>query len=970
MTPISRSAARLFWAAFAVSLCLAAPAGATHFRYSHITWKPTGAPGEVVFRVSSSFRRGAPGTFAFGYTGTATDGGLAVGDTFDEYIGATRLFFGDGGSTPVLIYKVDAINTVEDWVVAHAINPATGGEWRHTFAGSGPYTARIDSCCRTGVEINNPGRSYEVSTVVDLSLANSSPVSAVPPIVPCPVGPCIFPLPGADSDGDILSFRLSTSAEAGDAGFQQPGAGSPTALTIGSTGILTWDSTEDTIGLYSTSVTLNETRGATQIGKVMLDFLINTDEFLGVAPQFDVPPTPENAETIEVIGGTQVALTIQCSDADPGELVTLGHLGLPPGAEMTPTNAIGNPAVAVFTWTPVLTQAATVGLTCVDTLGNRTLPQSFSVVVDGLVVPPGADRDNDLFCDSMSINQLISSGIYNVIDNDLMPSTVLVGTAGRDLILAGGLGDKMYGLGGDDCLIGGVGPDYASGGDGADQIFGWNGLDVLEGDDGDDVLIGYDQNDVLLGGPGNDFMEGQDNEDVLRGGPGNDIMTGGDDIDLMHGDDGNDQITAGFGDDVLDGGPGDDVLDGESGGDVCVVDGSDSTPALGCAVFPPVSTSPTLVTPIGDQSLAELAVLSIPIVADDPDDPVHPDGPPPGSLLSFRAEHLPAFATLTDHGDRTATLDIAPQSGDAGSYPGVIIRVEDDGEPMQGDIEVVDISVTGGNLPPVMSLIASHVLSVNETLSIGITSTDPDAGDTLTYAAIGLPPFVTLTDHGGGSATLDIQPGSPDAGQYHGVEIRVVDDGIPIREDSEIFSIIVNLAANEPPFYLISAGSPTVQEGDVWQRTLRADDPDAGDTLSFSSSNLPAFATLTDHGDRTATLRVAPQAGDVGTYAGVAITVTDNGTPPLNTSDIITISVALPECSDGLDNDSDGKIDWDPAAGLGDPDCGSPTDRKEATARKRCGLGTELAVLLPPFAALYRRRRRARGAAAGGERSC
>lgn len=172
-------------------------AAASHFRYSHITWRPTGNPGEVVFTVSGAFRRGAPGTHWLEYLGTASDGGLAVGDTFLEYIGATKFFFGDGSSTPTLTYQVDAINTVEDWVIAHAIDPTTGGEWRHTYAGSGPYTASIGSCCRTAVELNNPNKPYVVSTIVDLSVSNSSPVSSVTPIVPCPQGPCILPLPAS-----------------------------------------------------------------------------------------------------------------------------------------------------------------------------------------------------------------------------------------------------------------------------------------------------------------------------------------------------------------------------------------------------------------------------------------------------------------------------------------------------------------------------------------------------------------------------------------------------------------------------------------------------------------------------------------------------------------------------------------------------------------------------------------------------
>lgn len=127
-------------------------AQATHFRYGHLQWSPTGA----------------------------TAGG--------------------GTSTGTLTYKIDAMNVVEDWVFAHAVDPVSGNDWKHVYTTPGPFTARIDSCCRTYVEVNNSSRSNEISTIVDLHIANKSPVSTVLPIVPCPRddGPCIFVIPAAD----------------------------------------------------------------------------------------------------------------------------------------------------------------------------------------------------------------------------------------------------------------------------------------------------------------------------------------------------------------------------------------------------------------------------------------------------------------------------------------------------------------------------------------------------------------------------------------------------------------------------------------------------------------------------------------------------------------------------------------------------------------------------------------------------
>jgi hypothetical protein len=73
-----------------------------------------------------------------------------------------------------------------------------------------------------------------------------------------------------------------------------------------------------------------------------------------------------------------------------------------------------------------------------------------------------------------------------------------------------------------------------------------------------------------------------------------------------------------------------------------------------------------------------------------------------------------------------------------------------------------------------------------------------------------------------------------------------------------------------------------------------------------------------------------------------------------------------PQCQDGIDNDGDGKIDFDGGASANqgvalaaaDPQCGAAWHNGEKPATG-CGLGTELALVMPLLAFVASRRRRA-----------
>jgi hypothetical protein len=92
---------------------------------------------------------------------------------------------------------------------------------------------------------------------------------------------------------------------------------------------------------------------------------------------------------------------------------------------------------------------------------------------------------------------------------------------------------------------------------------------------------------------------------------------------------------------------------------------------------------------------------------------------------------------------------------------------------------------------------------------------------------------------------------------------------------------------NRPPQLHIP--SQTVDEGQTLTVRIKATDPD-GDTLTLTTSSLPAFASLTDNGDGSGRLILSPDFSDAGSVT-VTLTATDAGTPPLSTSQTIGLTV-------------------------------------------------------------------------------
>ncbi|UYQ95238.1 fibronectin type III domain-containing protein [Chitinophaga horti] len=197
-----------------------------------------------------------------------------------------------------------------------------------------------------------------------------------------------------------------------------------------------------------------------------------------------------------------------------------------------------------------------------------------------------------------------------------------------------------------------------------------------------------------------------------------------------------------------------------------------------------LNTLPVLNTELPDRTLHYATPLTININATDAD----ADG------LTLTTTNLPSFATFTDNGDGTGTLNFSPTIATLGTYNDIAITATD----VNGGVASKSFKLTvNDNFSPVMTAISNVTLAEKGTAQIDVTATDANAGDDIQWSAIGLPAFASLTSNMG-TAQIVLNPTYSDAGTY-AVTLTVNDGKGGI--DSKTFNINVTDVNPNKQFY-------------------------------------------------------------------------------------------------------------------------------------------------------------------------
>ena len=275
------------------------------------------------------------------------------------------------------------------------------------------------------------------------------------------------------------------------------------------------------------SVTINSTVDTTAAGTYILFYnvvgsfgvsvvtqnrtVVVMDPFAGLV---DLPPLPSPVITLN--GSNNMTVQLGSVWTDPGYTATDSR-----GNNITDNVIITGTVNTTKAGTYILSYGVTDASSTVATPVSRTVTVVAPEPVPIEHLPPADSQTNtqeqrveQTYCRDMSIDQLIKTYNYDVIDNRNNTLDIIRGTIHDDLILASGSGDRIFGQAGDDCIIGGAGNDVIRGGAGDDWIMG------LAGDY--EIYGGYD-NDTIRGQSGDDNIVCGAGTDHARGGAGQDI---------------------------------------------------------------------------------------------------------------------------------------------------------------------------------------------------------------------------------------------------------------------------------------------------------------------------------------------------------------------------------------------------------------------------------------------------------------
>jgi Ca2+-binding RTX toxin-like protein len=254
-----------------------------------------------------------------------------------------------------------------------------------------------------------------------------------------------------------------------------------------------------------------------------------------------------------------------------------------------------------------------------------------------------------------------------------------------------------------------------------------------------------------------------------------------------------------------------------------------------------------------------------------------------GDQVGTAAAPLDAkLIALADNGGPTMTIALASDSpavnaGDTDAAPAKDQR----GTARAGAADIGAFEFASSNTDPEFTSTAPTAATSGTEFVYNVTASDADEGDVLAITSSELPDWLTLSDHGDGTATLSGTPANADAGTL-GLTLHVSDGQASVDQP-----LSIAIAAIDPTFGAGDDSFAAVADTPI-EWTIFAS---GGDHLVFDGDEaLPAWLTLTNNDNGTATITGTPTEAQFGTTAFTLGVSNDHGRVEKNYS----ITVAIP----------------------------------------------------------------------------
>jgi len=272
-----------------------------------------------------------------------------------------------------------------------------------------------------------------------------------------------------------------------------------------------------------------------------------------------------------------------------------------------------------------------------------------------------------------------------------------------------------------------------------------------------------------------------------------------------------------------------------------------------------VNQAPVL-DPIGDRQIERGSMMFVSVGGTDPD----------GDALTLTTANLPSWASFSDFGDGSGSLQLAPPADMTPATVSMTVTLSDGSLSSSETFSITVYALTSANAP-VLAPIANQTVAEGTRVNLNVSATDAD-GDVMTWT-VSLPTFATFTPTGSGpgatSGTVSMTPDYCASGTYS-ASLAVSDGAL---SDSKSFTITVTNVNRLPVWSTPQGGySMSLNEGTSANLSMSASDPDqqcgtGAPTLLYPGSSPSGLTvSMSDQGSGNGLLHVAADFASAGTY--------------------------------------------------------------------------------------------------------